>query len=50
VRLLNNFLVNSGTPQTRNGAAVAAIPYSYTVDANNTVKSIVTNGAGTGKI
>jgi pectate lyase len=50
VRLLNNFLVNSGTPQTRNGASVAAIPYAYTVDANNNVKSIVTAGAGTGKI
>jgi len=50
VKLLNNFLVNSGTPATRNGASVAAIPYSYTVDANNNVKSIVMNGAGTGKI
>jgi pectate lyase len=50
VKLLNNFLVNSGAPQTRNGASVAAIPYSYTVDANNTVKSIVTSGAGTGKV
>jgi len=34
----------------RNGASVAAIAYSYTPDANNTVKSIVTAGAGTGKI
>jgi pectate lyase len=50
VKLLNNFLVNSGAPATRNGASVAAIPYSYTVDANSTVKSIVTSGAGTGKI
>jgi pectate lyase len=50
VKLLNNYLVNSGTPQTRNGSSVAAIPYSYTVDANNNVKSIVTAGAGTGKI
>jgi pectate lyase len=50
VKLLNNYLVNSGTPATRNGASVAAIPYSYTVDANNNVKSIVTAGAGTGKI
>jgi pectate lyase len=50
VKLLNNYLVNSGTPQTRNGASVAAIPYSYTVDANNSVKSIVTGGAGTGKV
>jgi pectate lyase len=50
VKLLNNYLVNSGTPQTRNGTSVAAIPYAYTVDANNNVKSIVTAGAGTGKI
>jgi pectate lyase len=50
VKLLNNYLVNSGTPQTRNGASVAAIPYPYTPDANNNVKSIVTAGAGTGKI
>ncbi|WP_433300366.1 pectate lyase family protein [Actinoplanes sp. CA-030573] len=50
VKLLNNYLVNSGTPQTRNGASVAAIPYAYTVDANNSVKSIVTASAGTGKI
>lgn len=50
VKLLNNFLVNSGAPATRNGAGVAAIPYAYTVDANNTVKSIVMSGAGTGKI
>src|SRR4051794_28968714 len=50
VKLLNNYLVNSGTPATRNGSSVAAIPYSYTVDANNSVKSIVTGGAGTGKV
>ncbi|WP_433373994.1 pectate lyase family protein [Actinoplanes sp. CA-142083] len=50
VKLLNNYLVNSGTPATRNGASVAAIPYSYTVDANSSVKSIVTASAGTGKI
>jgi pectate lyase len=50
VKLLNNFLVNSGTPVSHNGASVAAIPYSYTVDANNSVKSIVTSGAGTGKV
>jgi pectate lyase len=50
VKLLNNYLVNSGTPQTNNGTAVAAIPYTYTVDANSSVKSIVTAGAGTGKI
>ncbi len=50
LRVINNYRVNSGTEQVRNGASVAAIPYSYTPDANNTVKSIVTAGAGTGKI
>jgi pectate lyase len=50
VKLLNNFLANSGTPQTRNGASVAAIPYAYTVDANSSVKSIVTASAGTGHL
>jgi pectate lyase len=50
VKLLNNFLANSGTPQSRNASSVAAIPYAYTVDANSSVKSIVTGGAGTGKI
>jgi pectate lyase len=50
VKLLNNYLANSGTPQSRNSGSVAAIPYSYTVDANSSVKSIVTAGAGTGKI
>ena len=50
VKLLNNYLVNSGAPQSRNSGSVAAIPYSYTVDANSSVKSIVTAGAGTGKI
>ncbi|TDD60838.1 pectate lyase [Kribbella antibiotica] len=50
VKLLNNYLVGSGTPVSRNAASVAAIPYSYTVDAAENVKSIVTGGAGTGKI
>ena len=50
LRVINNYLVNSGTEQVRNGASVAAIPYAYTPDANNKVKSIVTAGAGTGKI
>ncbi|HKS98017.1 MAG TPA: pectate lyase [Rugosimonospora sp.] len=50
VKLLNNFLANSGTPVSSNPGSVAAIPYSYTVDANSSVKSIVTGGAGTGKI
>jgi len=50
VKLLNNYLVGSGTPVSRNAASVAAIPYSYVVDAAESVKSIVTAGAGTGKI
>ncbi|MFK4088266.1 polysaccharide lyase family 1 protein [Kribbella sp. NPDC020789] len=50
VKLLNNYLVGSGTPISRNAASVAAIPYSYVVDAAESVKSIVTAGAGTGKI
>lgn len=49
-KLLNNYLVNSGTPAARNGASVAAIPYTYTVDAAANVKTIVTAGAGVGKI
>jgi pectate lyase len=44
----NNFEVNSGTILT-NGS-VASIPYSYSVDPASSVKSIVTAGAGTGKI
>jgi pectate lyase len=44
----NNVFVNSGTPQT--AGSVASIPYSYTVDTPSDVKSIVTAGAGTGKI
>jgi pectate lyase len=44
----NNFFVNSGTPMT-NGS-VASIPYAYTMDAASSVKSIVTAGAGTGKL
>jgi pectate lyase len=50
VKLLNNFLANSGAPVSVNAASVAAIPYSYTVDAAADVKSIVTSGAGTGKV
>ncbi|MEI8408862.1 MULTISPECIES: pectate lyase family protein [unclassified Kribbella] len=50
VKLLNNWLANSGTPASRNSASVAAIPYSYVVDAAENVKSLVTGGAGTGKI
>ncbi|BCY12175.1 polysaccharide lyase family 1 protein [Actinoplanes sp. L3-i22] len=50
LKVLNNYKVNSGTEQVRNGASVAAIPYSYTPEANSTVKATVTAGAGTGKI
>ncbi|WP_306204691.1 pectate lyase family protein [Actinoplanes sp. RD1] len=50
LKVLNNYKVNSGTEEVRNGASVAAIPYSYTPEANNTVKATVTAGAGTGKI
>ncbi|HZG06947.1 MAG TPA: right-handed parallel beta-helix repeat-containing protein [Streptomyces sp.] len=44
----NNHFVNSGQGQT--GGSVASIPYSYTVDSPSSVKSIVTAGAGVGKI
>ena len=50
LRLVNNFLVNSGTPQSRNPSSVASVPYSYTADAESSVKSIVTSGSGVGKI
>lgn len=50
VKAANNYLVNSGAPQTRNASSVAAIPYSYTLDSASGVKSIVTSGAGTGKV
>ncbi|MEU8261145.1 cellulose binding domain-containing protein [Micromonospora sp. NPDC048999] len=44
----NNYLVNSGSGQT--GGSVASIPYPYTVDSASSVKSIVTGGAGAGRI
>ncbi|MEU4693674.1 RICIN domain-containing protein [Actinoplanes sp. NPDC023714] len=44
----NNHFVNSGTPQT-NGS-VKAITYAYTLDTASTIKSVVTAGAGTGKL
>jgi pectate lyase len=50
IKVLNNYKVNSGTEEVRNGASVAAIPYSYTPEANSTVKATVTAGAGTGRI
>jgi pectate lyase len=50
INALPRYKVNSGAEQVRNGGSVAAIPYSYTPEANNTVKATVTAGAGTGKI
>ncbi|GAA2847076.1 pectate lyase [Actinoplanes cyaneus] len=50
LKVLNNYKVNSGAEEVRNGASVAAIPYSYTPEANTSVKATVTAGAGTGKI
>jgi pectate lyase len=44
----NNTLVGSGSGQT--GGSVASIPYSYSMDASGNVKSIVTAGAGAGRI
>ncbi|WP_422772124.1 right-handed parallel beta-helix repeat-containing protein [Plantactinospora sp. WMMC1484] len=45
----NNVFVGSGSPQS-GGGSVAGIPYSYQLDSANSVKSIVTGGAGTGRI
>ncbi|MEV4378935.1 right-handed parallel beta-helix repeat-containing protein [Streptosporangium sp. NPDC049644] len=50
IKLLNNYLVNSGTPLSRNSSSVAAIPYSYTPECNCSVKTTVIAGAGVGKI
>ncbi|MGN9840285.1 RICIN domain-containing protein [Nonomuraea sp. H19] len=44
----NNHFVNSGSGQT--GGSVASIPYSYSLDTASNVKSIVTAGAGAGRI
>jgi pectate lyase len=44
----NNTFVNSGSGQT--GGSVASIPYGYSLDASGNVKSIVTGGAGAGRI
>ncbi|WP_320064587.1 polysaccharide lyase family 1 protein [Micromonospora sp. RTGN7] len=44
----NNHLVGSGGGQT--GGSVKSIPYSYTLDSASSVKSIVTGGAGAGRI
>lgn len=44
----NNKLVNSGSGDQ--GGDVASIPYSYSTDEASSVKDIVTNGAGAGRI
>lgn len=44
----DNLLVNSGSGDA--GGSVKAIPYPYQLDAPSSVKSIVTNGAGAGRI
>ncbi|WP_444951913.1 pectate lyase family protein [Micromonospora ureilytica] len=44
----NNHFVNSPTGQA--GGSVASIPYSYQLDTASSVKSIVTAGAGAGRI
>ncbi|MFB9679313.1 pectate lyase family protein [Streptosporangium vulgare] len=44
----NNHFVNSGNGQA--GGSVASIPYSYSLDSASSVKSIVTGGAGAGRI
>ncbi|SFC66798.1 right-handed parallel beta-helix repeat-containing protein, partial [Streptomyces aidingensis] len=44
----NNHFVGSGTPET--AGSTASIPYSYHLDSASSVKSIVTAGAGAGRI
>jgi len=44
----NNHFVNSGACATR--GTVNGIPYGYSLDAASNVKSVVTNGAGVGKV
>ncbi|MFD9700305.1 polysaccharide lyase family 1 protein [Lentzea sp. NPDC059081] len=43
----NNHFVNSGTGDQ--GGSVKSLPYSYPLDSANTVKSVVTAGAGAGR-
>ena len=47
---VNNYLVGSDTPVSNSPGSVKSIPYSYSVDTASTVKSVVSSGAGTGKI
>jgi len=44
----NNVFVNSGSGDA--GGSVASIPYSYSLDTASNVKSIVSAGAGAGRI
>jgi pectate lyase len=44
----NNTLVSSGAGQT--GGSVASIPYAYTLEASGTINSVVSSGAGAGKV
>ncbi|MFJ6672786.1 polysaccharide lyase family 1 protein [Actinosynnema sp. NPDC091369] len=44
----NNHFVNSGSGDQ--GGSVKSIPYGYTLDSASSVKSIVQNGAGVGKV
>ncbi|MFD0201729.1 MULTISPECIES: pectate lyase family protein [Saccharothrix] len=44
----NNHFVNSGSGDQ--GGSVKSIPYGYTLDSASGVKSIVTGGAGVGKV
>ncbi|GAA3256877.1 hypothetical protein GCM10020216_094280 [Nonomuraea helvata] len=44
----NNYFVNSGSGSA--GGSVGSIPYSFTLDTPSSVKSIVTGGAGAGRI
>lgn len=46
----NNTLVGSAGSTSGCTGSVASIPYSYSLDNSSNVKSIVTGGAGTGKV
>jgi pectate lyase len=46
----NNTMVNSAGSTSACTGTVKAIPYSYTLDPSANVKSIVTSGAGVGKV
>jgi pectate lyase len=46
----NNTMVNSAGNTSACTGTVKAIPYSYTLDPSANVKSIVTSGAGVGKV